>query len=41
MKQIATLMTIVFLLTLAGCNTVKGMGQDVQKAGSAVEKSAK
>ena len=41
MKTIATLMTIVFLLTLAGCNTVKGMGQDVQKAGSAIEKSAK
>ncbi len=41
MKKIATLMTIVFLLTLAGCNTVKGMGQDVQKAGSAIEKSAK
>ncbi len=26
---------------LAGCNTVKGMGQDVQKAGAAIEKSAK
>ena len=26
---------------LAGCNTVKGMGQDVQRAGSAIERAAK
>ncbi|WP_442867273.1 entericidin A/B family lipoprotein [Acidovorax sp. NCPPB 3576] len=26
---------------LAGCNTVKGMGQDVQRAGNAIERAAK
>ena len=26
---------------LAGCNTVKGMGQDVQRAGSAIERAAR
>ncbi|WP_079292199.1 entericidin A/B family lipoprotein [Azospirillum brasilense] len=28
-------------MLLAGCNTVKGMGQDVQRAGSAIERAAK
>ena len=46
MKKIATvfaLMGLGFVLAsaLAGCNTVKGMGQDVQKAGSAIENAAK
>lgn len=35
---IAVLAAVVFL---AGCNTVQGVGKDVQKAGSAVEKAAK
>ena len=39
MKLIATLLAAVFVL--AGCNTVKGMGQDIQKAGSAIEGAAK
>ena len=26
---------------LAGCNTVKGMGQDLQRAGGAIENAAK
>ena len=41
MKTIVSLITIAFLAALTGCNTVKGVGQDVQKAGSAIEKSAK
>ncbi len=28
------------IMVLAGCNTMKGLGQDVQKAGSAVENAA-
>ncbi len=28
-------------LLLSGCNTVKGVGQDVQKAGSVLENAAK
>ena len=35
---IAVLATVAFL---AGCNTVQGLGKDVQKAGSAVENAAK
>lgn len=37
-----TFAAIAFLLATAaaGCNTVEGMGQDVQAAGSAVEKTA-
>ena len=26
---------------LAGCNTVKGMGQDLQRAGGAIENAAR
>lgn len=26
---------------LAGCNTVRGMGQDIEKAGEAIQKSSK
>jgi predicted small secreted protein len=31
---------IVFSLTLSACNTVKGVGRDVESAGKAVEKTA-
>jgi predicted small secreted protein len=41
MKTITTLFTLAAALLLAGCNTVKGVGQDVQKAGSAIENAAK
>jgi entericidin A len=39
MKKIAALLAIAFLL--AGCNTVKGFGQDVQKVGDKIEEKAK
>mgnify|MGYP000907575890 FL=1 len=39
MKKIAALIAIAFVL--AGCNTVRGVGQDVQKAGTAIEDAAK
>jgi entericidin A len=32
---------LVSMVVLAGCNTVQGVGKDVQKAGQAVEKAAK
>jgi len=31
---------IVVLLTLSACNTVKGVGEDLQKAGEGIEKAA-
>ena len=39
MKKIVTLLAIAFVV--AGCNTVKGVGQDIQKAGGAIEDAAK
>ena len=39
MKKLFALMIAVAVL--AGCNTVQGIGKDVQKAGSAVEGAAK
>ena len=36
-SMIAALMAA--MLTLAGCNTVQGMGQDIQKAGDAIERA--
>jgi len=41
LKKIATLLALSFAFALAGCNTVKGAGQDIQKAGSAIEDAAK
>jgi predicted small secreted protein len=39
MKKIIALLAVAFVL--AGCNTVKGFGQDVQKAGEKLENAAK
>lgn len=32
---------IVCAIVLAGCNTVHGMGQDIEKAGEAIQKTSK
>ena len=32
---------LIAMVVLAGCNTVQGIGKDVQKAGSTVEGAAK
>ena len=39
MKVLASLLVLCF--ALAGCNTLKGAGQDIQRAGSAIENAAK
>jgi predicted small secreted protein len=41
MKTITSLLIALSLLALSACNTVRGIGQDIGKAGSAIEKSAK
>ncbi|MFZ9310311.1 MAG: entericidin A/B family lipoprotein [Arenimonas sp.] len=42
MKKLATvLLTLSFVLALAACNTIEGVGKDVQKAGEKVEEAAK
>ena len=38
MKQMA--MMLVVLCLLAGCNTINGMGKDIEKAGQAIEGAA-
>ena len=37
----ATLALLMSTFALSGCNTVRGIGQDVQRAGSAVSNAAK
>ena len=39
MKQL--MMMIVAVAVLAGCNTVAGVGKDIEKAGEAIQKSTK
>ena len=40
MKIVTTLIALSFVLLLAACNTMRGAGEDIQKAGSAIEKAA-
>ena len=40
MKKL-TLIIAAFAFVLAGCNTVRGIGQDIGQAGSVIEKAAK
>jgi entericidin B len=41
MKQLIALMLAgVFALALTGCETVKGLGKDIEKLGSAINKKA-
>jgi predicted small secreted protein len=41
MDKFLTLIVAITLLALAGCNTLKGVGQDIQKAGSVIEGAGK
>jgi entericidin B len=41
MKTTTALLIALSLLALSACNTVRGIGQDIEKAGSAIEKSAR
>jgi len=38
MKKIA--IVLATLAVLAGCNTVKGLGQDIQKGGAVIQNAA-
>jgi predicted small secreted protein len=37
MKTIASTLVLLFCFALTACNTVKGVGQDIQKAGEKIE----
>ncbi len=41
MKTISVLLLLSLALAVTGCNTVKGVGQDLQKAGEKIEDAAK
>ena len=41
MKKIAALLTLSAVFALVGCNTVQGIGQDIQKGGQVLEDAAK
>lgn len=41
MKTLITLVLVSTALCLSACNTVKGLGQDVQKVGEKIEGAAK
>jgi predicted small secreted protein len=38
MKKLIVILAAVF--TVAGCNTISGVGKDIEAAGSAVDKAA-
>ena len=41
MKPSFTILLIGLALTMAACNTVQGIGQDVKSVGSAIERAAR
>jgi predicted small secreted protein len=41
MKRLATLMLVVCVVVLAGCNTMQGLGKDIENTGEAIQRKAK
>ncbi|HNO74642.1 entericidin A/B family lipoprotein [Nitrosomonas mobilis] len=41
MKNSCLLLLLVLVLSLSSCNTMQGLGKDVQRGGEAIEKTAK
>ncbi len=40
MKKVAWVLLLSFVFILGGCNTMQGLGEDIQDAGEAMEKAA-
>jgi len=40
LKKLAAVILVACFAGLAGCNTMEGAGEDIQKGGEALEKSA-
>ena len=40
MKKLPLILACLIVLGTAACNTVKGVGRDIQKGGEAIEKAA-
>jgi predicted small secreted protein len=41
MKKLSLILATMAALALAGCNTMQGIGKDVQKAGEKIEDASK
>ncbi len=41
LRRLATVALLALVPTLAGCNTVEGVGRDVQATGKAIERTAR
>ncbi|HET7061590.1 MAG TPA: entericidin A/B family lipoprotein [Nitrosospira sp.] len=41
MKTFSALIALIAVFQLSACNTIGGMGRDMQKGGEAVERSSK
>ena len=41
MNKTVAFITLALAFVLTGCNTVKGVGQDIERAGNAIERAAK
>jgi len=40
-KRLASLLTLSALFAVAGCNTIEGLGQDIQRGGQVIEDAMK
>ena len=40
-KIIAALLAVCLIALLTGCNTLRGMGKDIEKAGEGIQKATK
>ena len=41
MKMLSALIALIAVFQLSACNTLGGVGKDIQKGGEAIEKSSK
>lgn len=40
MKKLTLLVLLAYTMTLTGCSTMEGLGQDISKLGNKIEKKA-
>lgn len=41
MKMLSVMVALIAVFQLSACNTIGGVGKDIQKGGEAIERSAK
>jgi len=41
MKKFVGVVLLLALVTLTGCNTMRGVGKDIEKGGEAIQKATK